>query len=57
MAVFSDLANRFFFFLFFKFIVIIIEILSEGICRPRHILMCQVEAYFDLRYFKCILFS
>lgn len=44
MAVFSDLANSFFFF--FKFIVIIIEILSEGICRPRHILMCQAEAYF-----------
>ena len=44
MAVFSDLVDSFFFFFFFM--VIITEILSEGIYRPRHILMCQIEPYF-----------
>lgn len=41
-------------FLFFKFIDIIIKILFWGICELRHMLMCQVEAYFDLRYFKSV---
>lgn len=42
---------------FSKFMVTIIEILSKGVCRLRHTLMCKIEPYFPSEVFEvCLVF-